>query len=410
MSSFSAALSGLLANTQALNVVGDNLANMNTQGFKSDSIHFEDEMQQASESLQVGAGVGKTTTSRNFGQGGLQTTNGVTDAAIQGNGFFVVSDASTGNTQYTRDGGFSLNAQGQLMTQTGALVQGWNAVNGVLNSSGATSAITIPLLAAQPPVATTTMSMNANLNAAAATGDTFAAPIQIVDSLGNTHTVTVNFKKTDANKWDFEVDIPGEDSKGGTAGTPAKVGNGTLTFDANGKLTDPAAPGTVAIAGSLADGAADLNINFNLYNGAGNGTVTQFAQASASSGTSQDGSQAASVTSVSLQDGGLMVATFSNGKQVSLAQVAMAAISNPNTLIATNNNNYVLGSDTAAPSVGTAGTGGRGSITGGALESSNVDMATEFTNLIVFQRGYEASSKVVTTINQMDQTLLAINP
>lgn len=410
MSSFATALSGLLANTTALNVVGDNLANMNTQGFKADSVHFQDAMIQANESLQVGAGVGATTTTRNFLQGGIQTTGGAMDAAIQGSGFFVITDPSTGATQYTRDGSFSLNAQGQLVTKNGALVQGWTATNGVLNASGATSAITVPLLAAQPPVATSTMSVNANLNAAAANADTFSAPIQIVDSLGNTHTLTITFKKTDANKWDYEVDIPGADAKGGTAGKPSKLANGSLVFDSSGKLTSPAAPGTVNIAGGLADGAADLNINWNLFDTAGNPTVTQFAQASASSGTSQDGSQAAAVTGVSLGDGGQIMATFSNGKQAALAQVALAGISNPTTLIATNNNSYVLGTDTLAPAVGSAGTGGRGSITGGALESSNVDMATEFTNLIVFQRGYEASSKVVTTINQMDQTLLAINP
>jgi flagellar hook protein FlgE len=410
MSSFAAALSGLLANTTALNVVGDNLANMNTQGFKGDSVHFEDLMLQATESLQVGAGVGKTTTTRSFVQGGIQSTGGAMDAAIQGSGFFVVTDPSTGGTQYTRDGSFSLNAQGQLVTKSGALVQGWTAVNGVLNPSGATSAITVPLLASQPPVATTTMSVNANLNAAAANADTFSAPIQIVDSLGNTHTLTITFKKTAANKWDFEVDIPGADATGGTAGTPKKLANGSLAFDSSGKLTTPAAPGTVNIAGGLVDGAADLNINWNLYDAAGNPTVTQFAQASASSGTTQDGSQAASVTGVSLQDNGLIMANFSNGKQSALAQLAVAGISNPTTLIATSSNNYVLGNDTLTPAVGTANTGGRGSITGAALESSNVDMATEFTNLIVFQRGYQASSKVVTTINQMDQTLLAINP
>ncbi len=206
--------------------------------------------------------------------------------------------------------------------------------------------------------------------------------------------------------------MPGEDVTGGKAGTPSSLAKGTLTFDANGVLKTPAAPGAVAVKNSagLADGAGDFAINLNLFDAKGNATLTGFAQASASSGTSQDGVQAATVTGVSLQNGGLLVATYSNGTQTSLAQVAVAAISNPDTLIGTNNNNYTLGADSIAPSVGTAGTGGRGSITGGAIESSNVDMATEFTNLIVFQRGYEASSKVVTTINQMDQTLLAINP
>ncbi|HLW76392.1 MAG TPA: flagellar hook-basal body complex protein, partial [Bryobacteraceae bacterium] len=140
------------------------------------------------------------------------------------------------------------------------------------------------------------------------------------------------------------------------------------------------------------------------------GTLTGFVQASASSGTNQDGVQAATVTGVSIQNGGLLVASYSNGNTTTLAQVAVAQISNPDSLIAAANNDYTLGTDSLAPSVGAAGTGGRGQVLGSSIEASNVDMATEFTNLIVFQRGYEANSKVVTTIDQMSQTLLQINP
>src|SRR5579864_3978961 len=280
MSSFSTALSGLLANTNALNVVGDNLANMNTQGFKANQIEFEDAMQQATQTLQIGAGVGATQTSRNFSQGSIQTTSQPLDAAIQGSGFFVVNDSS-GNTLYTRDGGFNLNAQGQLVTSTGQLVQGWMANAGVVAPNGPTSSITVPLLSSQPPQATANVSLDANLNANAAKGDTFSTPIQIVDSLGQTHTLNVVFTNTGAGAWNYEVDIPSADITGGT-GTETKLGNGTLTFDANGNLKTPAAPGQVAITNSnaLADGAATLKINWNLYNAAGAGTLTGFAQAS----------------------------------------------------------------------------------------------------------------------------------
>ncbi len=411
MGSFSTALSGLTANTTALDVVGDNLANMNTQGFKANSIEFEDAMNQASASLQVGDGIGSTTTVRNFAQGTIQTTSGPLDAAIQGNGFFVAQNAS-GNTMYTRDGSFNLSATGQLETSTGGLVQGWNATNGVVNASGALTGITIPLLSSQPPTATQNMTLNANLNAAAVKGDTFSAPVQVVDSLGETHTLSVTFTNTGSNAWSFEVDIPGQDLKGGTAGTQTSVAKGTLAFDASGNLTTPAAPGAVPITNgtALADGAATLNINWNLYNASNNPTVTQYAQASASSGSTQDGAQAATVTGVSMENGGMLVANYSNGTTQTLAQVAVASISNPDSLIATANNNYVAGSNTATPTTGASGTAGRGNIVSQSLEGSNVDMATEFTNLIVFQRGYEANSKVITTIDQMDQTLLAINP
>jgi len=258
------------------------------------------------------------------------------------------------------------------------------------------------------------MSLSANLNAATATGGTFSTPIQVVDSLGSTHTLTVTFTQTAANSWGYAVTIPGVDVKGGTPGSaPTSVATGTVTFNSSGALTAPAAtdkPVVVKTTGGLADGAADLNINFSLYGSNGNPTLTQFAQASTSSGTTQDGVQPGSLNGVSLQTGGALVATYSNGKTATIAQIAVASISNPDTLVGVANNNYTVGVTTATPSVGASGTADRGNILGGSLESSNVDMATEFTHLIVFQRGYEANSKVLTTAEQMDQALLAINP
>jgi flagellar hook protein FlgE len=411
MSSYANALSGLLANTTALDVVGNNLANMNTQGFKASDVLFEDEINAASATLQVGSGVGQTLTTTDFTQGAIQTTNGPLDAAIQGNGFFVVQD-SAGNTSYTRDGSFSLNSSGQLVTSSGDLVQGWTAVNGVLNASGPTSAITVPSLTSIPPSATANMTVTANLDAASATGATFSTPIQVVDSLGNTETLTVGFTETAANTWTYNVTIPGEDVKGGTAGTPISLATGSLTFNASGQLTSPA-PGTpVALktTTTLSDGASALDINWNLYDSNNNSLLTQFAETSASSGTTQDGVQPGTATGVTLQNGGALVASYSNGQQVTIAQVAVASVANPDTLIATSNNNFTLGVNTLTPSVGTPGTGERGTVVGGSLEGSNVDMATEFTNLIVYQRGYEAASKVITTQSQMDQMLLQITP
>jgi len=411
MSSYNTALSGLLANSTALNVVGDNLANMNTQGFKGNDVLFEDAMNTANASLQVGSGVSSTITSRDFTQGSLQTTGGPLDAAIQGSGFFVVQDA-TGATSYTRDGSFSISSSGDLVTSTGDLVQGWSAVGGVLNASGPTSAISIPSLTSLPPTATANMTLTANLNATSPKGTTFSTPIQVVDSLGGTHTLTATFTETAPNSWSYEIDIPGEDVTGGKAGTPTSLAKGSLTFDSTGALTSPASgtPIQVQTTGGLADGAKDLNINWNLYDSNNNPLITQFAETSAASGTTQDGVQPGTATGVTLQNGGQLVASYSNGQQVTIAQVAVASIANPDSLVAVSSNLYTLGNDTLAPSVGTAGTGDRGNIVGGSLEASNVDMATEFTNLIVFQRGYEASSKVITTQNQMDQMLLQINP
>ncbi len=407
MSSFSTPLSGLLANQKALSVVSDNIANSNTQGFKSNSVLFEDAINEASASLQVGAGVGSTLTTRNFTQGTIRDTGAAFDGAIQGGGFFVLQDSS-GNTTYTRDGAFSLNSLGQLVTQNGQRVEGWNTVNGVINASGAVAPITVPSLSSQAPTPTANMTLSANLNASAAVGDTFSAPLQVVDSLGNTHTLTVSFKNTAPLSWDYDVTIPGDDLTGGTAGSPTSLTTGSLTFSNGGILTSPAAGAPVAVATTtgLADGAADLGINWNLFDSANNPLITQYASTSTTTGTTQDGIQAATVTGVSLQNGGLLVASYSSGTHSSLAQLAVASISNPGTLIAIANNQYSVGVGTTTPSVGASGTGTRGNIVSQSLESSNVDMATELTNLIVYQRGYQADSKAITAIDQIQQTLI----
>lgn len=409
MSSFSIPLSGLLANEQALSVVSDNIANSNTQGFKSNSVQFEDAMNEASASLQIGAGVGRTLTSRNFSQGSVQNTGAALDVAIQGGGFFVMQDTA-GNTTYTRDGNFSLSSTGQLVNSTGGMVQGWTAVNGVVNASGAVSSISVPSLASQAPVPTANMTVSANLNASAKVGDTFSAPIQVVDSLGNTHTLNVDFTNTAPLTWSYNVTIPGDDLTGGTPGAATSLTTGTLQFSNGGVLTSPAAGSPVAVATTtgLADGATDLNINWNLFDATGSPLITQYASASTTTGSTQDGIQAATVTGMSLENGGVLVASYSNGTHRTLAQLAVASISNPNTLLALANNQYQVDIGTTTPSVGAAGTGTRGNIVAGSIEASNVDMATELTNLIVYQRGYQADSKAITAIDQMQQTLIAM--
>ena len=254
------------------------------------------------------------------------------------------------------------------------------------------------------------MTVSANLNASAAVGDSFSAPIQVVDSLGNTHTLTASFTNTAPLTWSYDVSIPGADMTGGTPGTPSSLASGTLTFSNAGVLTSPAAGSPIAVAttAGLADGASDLNINWNLFDATGNPLVTQYASASTTTGTSQDGVQAATVTGTSLQNGGMLVASYSNGTHRILAQVAVASISNPNTLLGLANNQYQVNVGTTTPSVGASGTSTRGNIVAGSLEASNVDMATELTNLIVYQRGYQADSKAITAIDQMQQTLIAM--
>jgi flagellar hook protein FlgE len=228
----------------------------------------------------------------------------------------------------------------------------------------------------------------------------------VYDSLGSAHVVTLDFQKTAANQWSYQVSVPGEDVSGGTAGTPFPISgaSGTLTFDNAGQLTDPAfgSPIQFSISG-LSDGAGDMNLSWDPYTSAGAGRITQFGQPSASSANSQNGSAAAQLVHVGLADGGQILAQYSNGDQVVVGQLAMASIRNPDTLIAAGNNSFMLSARTATPSIGVPGTGGRGQIVGGSVEASTVDIAQEFTNLIVYQRGYEANSRVVTTADTLSQ-------
>ena len=401
----STALSGLTASATAVEAIGNNLANLNTSGYKATGLAFQDMMSQAlgagSSTSQVGQGVGPVSILRNFNQGAVQSTGGAYDAAIQGDGFFVVKDTA-GQTLYTRAGNFVLDASGNLTTASGENVQGWNATAGVVNAGGASGNITVPVGAVIPATATTTMSMDVNLDSRAATGAVVTAPIEVIDSQGASHTLTATFTKADVNSWTYSVDIPAADLTGG-AGTPV---TGTLTFDSSGLLTSPA-PGDNPLAFTgLADGAADLAVNWQMYNSAGAGRLTQFAQASGLSASDQNGVAAGQITGVSIADGGMIVAKYSNGKTAAVGQLAVAAVRNPGTLTSVGNNNLQATLDTAPIVVGAADSGGRGKIKGGSLEASTVDIAHEFTELITMQRSYQANSKVITTSDQLLQDTL----
>ncbi len=407
LTAFSTALSALSADTTAIDVVGNNLANLNTTGFKDTTVSFNDLVTQSigavTGSTQVGVGVGVPITTTEFSQGAITSTGGPLDAAIQGNGFFILTTPA-GATEYSRAGNFQVNENGNLVTPTGELVQGWTASGSVLTTSAPIGPITVPAGALAAPIPTQNTSVSLNLDASAATGATFATSVQVYDSLGAAHTVTFTFTQSGTpNQWNYSVGIPPGDTT--PAGTPA---TGTLTFNGSGQLISPAANAPVALASAgLNDGAANLNINWNLYT-SGSADITQFAQTSATSAQSQDGAAAAALVSVGLGDGGQILARYSNGQQVVAAQLAMAAISNPISLVDVGDNSYQTTAQTALPSIGLPGTGGRGTIVGGSLENSTVDMATEFTNLIVYQRGYEANAHVVTTVDQLTQDTIAL--
>src|ERR1700722_9988666 len=218
--SFSTSLSGLTADSNAINDVSQNLANLNTTGYKDEQVSFEDLVNQSLSALSSSLPVSGSTvaqTTQQFSQGTLQTTGGAYDAAIQGGGFFVLGDPSTGAQLFTRDGSFTVNSSGNLVTAAGQNVMGWNAVGGTLSTSGPASAINVPPTLTYPGLATSNMTLSLNLNANAATGATFSSPIQVFDAQGVSHTLTVTYTEAAPNTWNYEVTIPPGDVPPGSS-------------------------------------------------------------------------------------------------------------------------------------------------------------------------------------------------
>ena len=419
---FDIALSGLNATSNAINVTANNLANLNTTAYKDSQVSFQDLFAQTlgvANQTQPGFGVATAAVTQQFNQGSLESTGGAFDAAIQGDGFFVLKDTN-GAQLLTRDGSFKADAVGNLVTSGGQFVQGWTQINadGSVNTNGLVGNIQIPTGALRAPVATKNFEFNLNLNSSANADatSTFSTPISVVDSLGDSQTLTATFTKTGSNAWSYAVSIPAS-ALSSTSSTTNPIATGSLTFDTSGNLTSPAAvaPSTlnqlpITITG-LADGAADLSMNWNLSDPTtGASQISQVAEPSAvSTGSgSQDGVAAAQLVKVGIGTGGTLLAQYSDGEQKVIGEIAVATVRNPQSLSPIGENNYQLSSTSASAVVGAPGTGGRGTVLGGQLESSTVDIATEFTNLIVFQRSYQADAKVVTTEDQISQDTIAI--
>ena len=385
---FTTALGALNANATGLNIVSNNLANLNTTGFKKETAQFHDLMAEAF---------------RQSGQGAVQTSGGNLDAAIQGDGFFVVRDAS-GRQLYTRAGNFRLDAGGTLLTATGQRVQGWSAADGVVAADGPVGDIVLPLGSLLAPTVSTKFSIDANLNATAREGTTFSVPIQAVDSLGQTHNLTVKLTRgATAGTWSYDITIPGADVGSTDAAVSVASGANAITFDEYGQMTAPTDDVADIEVQSLANGAADLSLTWNLLTTDGAPRLTQYTAPSAASVITTDGNTAAQLTGVELVDGGGIVAKYSGGQDRVVARLALAAIRNPDSLVDAGNNCLAVSMDTATPVIGPPETGIRGKIVAKALESSTVDIAQEFTNLILMQRGYQANSKVIVTSDEMTQ-------
>jgi flagellar hook protein FlgE len=429
-SSFYAGLSGLQANAGRLSVIGNNLANVNTVGFKASRVTFQDIFSQsgvgagvngAGNPQQVGLGTQIAGIDQIFGQGSLQTTGLVTDVAIQGNGFFVLSDRAGART-LTRAGNFTFDKDGFLVTSNGQFVQGYTQrdANGQIVTSGSIGNIQVPVGLGAPPQPTSFISTQINLSADAAVDDpatavdeagVFSTTMSVYDSLGARHNVTLSFRPVDTNadgirdQWTYTATVPGDDVTGGTAGTPFQIGTGTVTFDSAGKLTSPSGPVTFNTP-AWTNGAAGQAVEWRLFDDANAGTITGFAGPSATSSTNQNGYGVGRLRTLTIDQDGLMAGVFTNGVTLDMARFALATFNNPNGLLKNGMNSYLETNASGPATVGGANSGGRGMLSANSLELSNVDITQEFTDLIVSERGYQANSRIITTTDQIMQEAL----
>ncbi len=413
--SFSAGLSGLNANSTYLSVIGNNLANINTIGYKSSSVTFQDLVSQTvggsgGNPMQIGLGVVTGAISPSFSQGAIESTREATNVAIQGNGFFVVR-GTQGNV-YTRAGNFTLNSNGKLVTPDGYFVQGYTQINpttGAIVTTGQPTDITVAAGALRASSATTKFRTASNLSANAAAGDEFTTSVQVTDSLGAQHVATITFTKgATVGEWTYDITLPAQDM--GTV-LDVNVATGTLAFDATGSLAtiDGAPPTDITVTTpAFANGAAIATWNWDLVDANGVASLTGFAAASATSSISADGSTAGAIDSVSVAPDGSIIATLGTGQSMAVAQLALASFNNPRGLSKLGANKFGETQVAGAANVGVAGIGGRGTLIGSALEQSNVDIAQEFTQMILAQRGYQANSKVITVSDELLVDTLAL--
>jgi flagellar hook protein FlgE len=510
MPSFSIPLSGLNADSQDLSVIANNLANLNTAGYKASVANFQDLFYQqigtngSGNPVQVGVGTQIGAIAGQFTQGSIEATGVPTDVAIQGGGFFTLIKG--GLQEYTRAGNFSVAANGSLTTVDGGLVQGYEAVNGVLNPNQALGTISIPAGLTSPPKPTSNVALTLNLDSGtpvapspasqktgtgilpstvlktgsvltisdgtntftyttlandtlntvinqinananftaslsgnslvitansgtpitfttntltdAATGTqseafvssststvgTFSTSVAVNDALGASHVLTYTFTKTGANAWNYSISIPAADV--GASGNPVVLKTGTMAFNGSGQLTTPAANvAGIAVTG-FSDGATNLTFNWQLYDANKAGLLTQVAGTSATSSTLQDGYPTGTLSGFTINSTGIIEGIFSNGQTVPVGQIALATFSDLQGLLRNGSNDFLPTLASGAANIGQAGAAGRGLLAGGSLELSNADIATEFSKLILAERGYEANAKAITTFDQVTQAAI----
>ena len=377
-------ISGLRAHQTMLDVTGNNIANVNTAGFKSSTVQFQDTLSQVTRSgsaaqaatggtnpSQVGLGVQVASISTNFGQGAAQATGRSSDLMIAGDGFFISSKG--GEQLYYRAGSFDFDSQGRLVSPDGALLQGWQANNGQINVGAGLTNVSVTKAMVTPSTATTSATMGGNLPDEAALGTALTRDMQVFDANGNARSASLTFTRTGTG-WD----VAGADTNGSTGATALTFTNGT------------AAPGSSLTIGGI---TVDLS------------EITGYAKLSTIAVTDKNGNAAGTLDSFSMGNDGTLTGTFSNGEKVVIGRIALANFTNAGGLEKAGSSTYRSTASSGAAAVGTAGTNGLGSLTSGYVEMSNVDLSQEFTNLIVAQRGFQSNARIITTSDEVLQEL-----
>ena len=407
-------VSGLRSHQLYMDTVGNNIANVNTTGYKSSGVIFSDMMSQilsgagaptelsgGTNPAQVGLGTRIAGIQTSFLQGAAQLTGRATDMAIQGEGFFITR---TGNdTLYTRAGALSFDANGSLVTPNGGVIQGWAAdANGELDINSPVTDLALPIGQILQPNETSVVSLGGNLPANAEVGDTIVSTIDVVDAQGAPLSITMSWAKTADDTWDLTATTPDPANPGSEIDliSPAQQ----VTFDPATGL--PSSASVTFPTSGLPGQWTGTDITLDLGEPGDPDGLVQFAGEQTMTALSQDGSEIGFLSSFSIDPSGMISGVFSNGLRRQLGQVALANFNNASGLERAGDTAFRATANSGEAALGVAGTGQLGSIAGGTVEMSNVDLAAEFTNMIAAQRGFQANSRVITASDEILQDLV----
>jgi flagellar hook protein FlgE len=420
MRSLFAGVSGLRNHQVKMDVIGNNIANVNTVAFKSSRVTFKEAFAQlvqgasrppgnvtdvagGTNPVQVGLGMNIGSIDLLFTQGNLESTGVTTDVAIQGESFFVVSDGQ--QRFYTRSGNFQLDANGHLVASTnGFKVQGRMATDGMLTDT--ITDVKLPFGQKSAANPTSAVSIGGNLKADALDGETRQTSITVYNEQGGKHDLTITFTKTTgtANSWDYEISVSDSDiAPVADGGTP--ISGGSVTFNDDGTLVGPESE-TVTFTPTGFAAGQDIEVSFGTADQIDG--LSQFATASTAVLREQDGYTMGLLERVSIDPTGTITGAFTNGTTLTLAQIVLGDFNNPSGLIRSGDNMYTVSPNSGPAVLGFAGEGSQATITSGALEMSNVDLAQEFTNMITAQRGFQSNARVISTSDEMMQELVNI--